>query len=141
MASKTFNLDFEGYWRDINKAGLPTYSGNYVVYEATFNKDKETVSLHRIIYIGEAANVQSRISNHEKRNEWIKEIGIGKTLCYSTCHVESSYRERAEAALIFKHKPKLNTEYENNFPFDTTTIQTKGQNALLESKFTIYRTV
>ena len=23
----SYNLNFEGYWRDINKGGLPTYSG------------------------------------------------------------------------------------------------------------------
>lgn len=28
-----FNLNFEGYWRDCNKGGLPTYS-EYILYIA-----------------------------------------------------------------------------------------------------------
>ena len=39
--------------------------------------------------------------------------------------------ERAEAAMIFKHKPPCNTQFVESFPFDTTTITTSGKNALM----------
>jgi hypothetical protein len=46
-------------------------------------------------------------------------------------------RERAEAAMIFSHKPPCNTQCVDSFPFDTTTISTSGKNALLRSYSTI----
>lgn len=61
-------------------------------------------------------------------------------LCYSfTEVVDNNDRARVEAALINKHKPPENTEYVNNFPFDTTTIETSGRNALLSKSFTVKR--
>ena len=46
-------------------------------------------------------------------------------------------RERAEAAMIYRHKPPENTEYVDTFPYDRTTITTSGRNALLEQHFTV----
>lgn len=68
--SKTFTQNIEGYWRDINKGGLPSYSGVYFVYTATYNKNNDTVTLNRLIYIGTADNVNSRIAGHEKDANW-----------------------------------------------------------------------
>ena len=49
-------------------------------------------------------------------------------------------RERAEAAMIFKHKPPCSTQFVESFPFDTTTITTSGKNALMHAQFTVTRT-
>ena len=32
MAEKTVTIEFDGYWRDENKGGLPAKSGAYCVY-------------------------------------------------------------------------------------------------------------
>jgi len=42
--------------------------------------------------------------------------------------------------MIFKHKPPCNTEYADNFPFDTTTVVTTGKNALMAANFVVSRT-
>ena len=42
--------------------------------------------------------------------------------------------------MIFKHKPPCNTEYVENFPFDTTTVTTAEKNALMHNVFTVTRT-
>lgn len=68
--SKTFTQDIEGYWRDVNKGGLPSYSGVYFVYTycaqcrrgRSFDKER--------IYIGTADNINSRIASHEKDSDW-----------------------------------------------------------------------
>lgn len=39
--------------------------------------------------------------------------------------------------MIFKHKPPCNTEYVDSFPFDETTVRTKGENSLLSPDFTV----
>lgn len=66
MAEKTFNQEFEGYRRELNKSGLPTESGVYVVQSCTYNKETKKVSLQKLIYIGKADNINDRVNNHEK---------------------------------------------------------------------------
>lgn len=139
MATKTFSVDFEGYWREPNISGVPSKSGVYCVYACTYNSAAKTVSLGKLIYIGEAGNVNERVAEHEKWPTWKKHLKSGQEICVSFGYVQSSDRDRVEAALIFKHKPPVNEEYKNSFPFDTTTINTSGRNALLSESFTVYR--
>jgi excinuclease UvrABC nuclease subunit len=111
------------------------------VYAATYNAHEETVSLNRLLYIGEAANVGERIRNHGRRPDWTKKLRAGEVLCFSIGRVESTVRERAEAALIFKHKPPLNTSCTAEFNYDRTTMSLSGRCALLVTDFTVERTV
>lgn len=138
MATKNISLEFDGYWRETNKSGIPAESGIYCVYVCTHNKE-ETLSIRRLIYIGESQDVNSRISNHEKLKDWGNYLKNGEIICYSLCKVGTIDRERAEAALIFKHKPPVNTEYTDAFPFDTTTITLSGKHKFLDSSFTTTR--
>lgn len=135
--AKNFNLDFEGYWREKNKSGIPDKSGLYCVYTCTYNKPEKTVSIHNLLYIGQSESVMSRLSNHEKFDMWNAELKSGETLCYSYTSVPLADLDRCEAALIYKHKPKINTEYVNNFPFLKTTIQLTGKTKNLHSSFTV----
>lgn len=140
MAEQNFNQEFDGYWREPNKDGLPKLSGVYCVYECTHNVKEKTVTIHKLLYIGESGNVNTRIATHNKLEDWNKHVRNGNQLCYSYTPVESTYRERVEAAFIFKHKPVENTEYVNSFPFDKTTINSKGRIKFLESSFVVNRT-
>lgn len=63
---KDYILNFEGYWRDCNKGGLPTYKGVYLVYRCNYNVQNDTVNLIEIIYIGQAENIHDRHIRHEK---------------------------------------------------------------------------
>lgn len=42
---KDYILNFDGYWRECNKNGLPTYPGIYLVYRSRYNPQNDTVSL------------------------------------------------------------------------------------------------
>lgn len=136
---QAYSLQFEGYWPEPNISGLPTVSGVYCVYACTKNPDG-TVSISRLIYIGEAGNVQERVTNHEKWTKWRRYLKPGEELCFSAAHVAASDRQRIEAAMIYQHKPSANEEYVDNFPFDTTTIRLSGTIALLAPSFTVKRT-
>jgi hypothetical protein len=139
MAAKHYALNFDGYWRDVKKDGLPAQSGIYVVYAATYNVSGQTVTLNRLLDIGEADNVRARVSGHDRRPQWERKLGIGEELCFSASLISpATDRQRAEAALIFHHKPPCNIEYLNSFPFDTTSVTTGGANALLTVSFTVY---
>lgn len=140
MAQKTFNIEFNGYWREKDINGISSRSGVYCVYESAYNVNKDTVRIHRLIYIGEADDVNERIVDHEKWDKWKRYIRQGNELCFSFAYVESSDRDRVEAALIFKHKSPVNDEYKDSFPFDKTRISSTGKTAFLSTHFTVGRT-
>jgi hypothetical protein len=140
MAAQTFNVAIGGYWRDENNSVIPKHSGVYFVYECTHNVKEKNISIHKLIYIGESGDVNDRIAKHEKRPDWLKHVGKGNELCFSTGPVESTNRVRVEAAYIFKHKPPVNIEYRDSFPFDQTTVVSTGKTAFLNTNFTLDRT-
>lgn len=139
MAARRYSLDFDGYWRA--PGGLPAQSGIYCVYAGTHNAQANIVSLRKLLYIGEAANVRDRVGRHERWPDWERELQLGEVLCFSAALIApATDRERAEAAMIFEHKPPCNREYVHSFPYDQTTILTSGRHALLKRYFTVYKT-
>jgi len=141
MAAKTYTLNFDGYWRAPNISGLPAKSGIYCVYTCVHNVMEKTVTIRRLLYIGEADHIQSRVAGHERWRDWERELKAGEELCFNAVLISpASDRQRAEAAMIHHHKPPCNVEYVNSFPFDTTTISTSGENTLLDRCFTVYTT-
>lgn len=140
MAEKTINIEFDGYWRDENKGSVPEKSGVYCVYECTHNMQEKNISIHKLIYVGESDNVNDRIANHEKYEDWLKHVRQGNELCFSFGGIGSTDRDKAEAAIIFKHKPPENDEYTDSFPFDKTTMSLSGKTSLLKKSFVVNRT-
>lgn len=141
MATKSYDLNFDGYWREPNIGGIPSESGIYGVYAATHNAAEQTVTLNRLIYIGESDDVRARIKGHEKWPMWRKMLKAGEIICFNMAPIAPrSDRERAEAAMIYEHKPVCNDQFVNEFPYDTTTVVTRGKNALMSSSFTVYTT-
>lgn len=57
---KKITLDFDGYWREANKDSIPRQSGIYCVYTCTYNATEHTVSIKKMLYIGESTNVHDR---------------------------------------------------------------------------------
>ena len=140
MTIKTYKQEFKGYWRYKNRGGVPKTSGVYCVYEGTYNSNNDTVSLGRLLYIGQAKNMNERLENHEKLSAWKKYLKSGEEIIFSCTELETSDLDRFEAAMIYEHKPPVNEEYVNNFPYDSTTVYTSGRNALLKEHFTVYKT-
>ncbi len=141
MAAKTISLAFDGYWRDANNGGIPNQAGVYLVYTCTYNRQTEKVTLHELIYTGESDHVRDRIQGHEKRTKWKAHLTASQDLCFSFAPITSPDRQRAEAALIFQHKPPVNVEYTNSFPFDDTTVSSAGRCKFITSLFTVRRSV
>lgn len=138
--AKTISLNFGGYWREVNKGSVPAKSGVYLVYVCRYNETSDAVTLDKLIYIGEAENVRERIDGHEKWPEWRQYVPRGSEICFSFAGVTSPDRERAEAALIYYHKPPCNVEYVDSFPFEDTTVESTGRCTLLSSPITVRRT-
>lgn len=141
MIVKNYGLQFDGYWREPNIGGLPALSGIYGVYAAVHNLLANTVTLNRLLYIGEAGDVRARVRGHEKWPLWRSNLRQGEVLCFTAAPIiPAADRQRAEAAMIFEHKPPCNGEYLYSFPYDQTTVTTSGQNALMKPRFLVYRT-
>lgn len=141
MASLPITLDFRGYWRETHISSIPEVSGVYCVYNCCFNQNDGTVTILKLLYIGESENVNDRITNHERWNDWKKSTSNKEELCFSVGKAPDMDRPRAEAALIYQHKPPLNTDFTDRFPFPDTIIITNGKNLLLRSSFIVKSTV
>src|SRR5688572_22529061 len=118
MPAATFALTFDGYWREPNVGGLPGASGIYCVYACRHNVLEGTVTLRRLLYIGEAGNVRDRVCGHECWSEWRSYLLPYEELCFSAALIApAADRCRTEAAMINYHRPPSNTEYSFTFSF------------------------
>ncbi len=140
MASKPgpvlITLGFNGFWRDAKRDGVPSHAGVYCVYRCTHDAAKKQVSLKQLLYIGQSANVHDRTADHEMREEcWNGHLQDGEILCYSTAPASpEATRLRAEAAMIYEHKPSCNTEYVDEYPYEEPTqIDLLGKADLLHA--------
>ncbi|EMH1189298.1 hypothetical protein DMS87_10535 [Klebsiella variicola] len=139
MTGKTVDLVFDGYWREPNKGNVPAQSGIYCVYTCTpVTKDgKTTLTIHKLVYIGESADVRLRLASHEKLTKWQKHLKDDQQLCYSFAPIGSEDRVRTEAAMINKHTPPENSEYVGEYPYNKITINNSGRAASLMSTLTV----
>ena len=135
---KTFQLNFDGYWPEPIISGLPAASGIYCVFSCTHNSQDNTVALKKLLYIGESADVRGRVDGHPGWDTWKRALTSGQVICLSAATISpEADRERAEAAMIFKHQPPSNTSLKDSFAQDTTTIKSSGKTNLLTSSFTV----
>lgn len=137
MGAENFDLEFDGYWTEKTKGAMPSLGGIYCVYEGSYDPAKEGVAIRRLIYIGESNDVKASVSHYKNWDRWRRYVGSGNDLCFSIASVESTFRRRVKAALVFQHKPPLNEGFKESFPFDRTTISGRGNIALLNTHFTL----
>lgn len=134
---KSYSLNFEGSWIDVNRHFMPNYAGVYLVYRGTHNAEKQTVNCAEIIYIGKALDIRQRLSNHDKRNAFVNELQNGEVLFYSCAKVPIEDLDRVENALIYKMQPKLNDILKDSFLYPITRVISEGACALLTKDFTL----
>ena len=133
------NIRFSGYWSSREKLLIPPVSGLYCVYEGKYQSHKKQsnlITLHRLLYIGEAKDVQQAITHHDDYDLWLCQLGRYDQLFFSFGEVSPPDYRRALAALIYEHQPGMNTEYRDDFPFGHTTLLLMGDNMLLKEYFT-----
>ena len=134
---KEIILNFEGYWRDSNKKGLPDYAGIYMVYRCQYNATNNAVSLIEIIYIGQSDNIHDRLVEHEKYEAFKSRLLLGEELCFSCAKVDNDI-DIAENALIFAQKPVLNFQGKDSYNYEKAHVIADGACAGLKyMNFTI----
>jgi excinuclease UvrABC nuclease subunit len=135
---KTIKLTFDGYWK--SPLGLPKQSGVYCVYRGTYDKTTDKVSLKELLYIGEAENVYDRFNSngeHETYEDMEKRLRQDEELRFSFAPIQANDRERAEAALIYQHKPTLNIKHVSDFSYSETEMYLTGTTARLKEYFVV----
>ena len=128
-----YNIVFKGYRRDSVAAGLPNYSGLYIVYRCIHNSEKKTVKLIEIIYIGQAEDIKERIKNHDKCKEFKNALKEGEELCYSYAEVKKSDLDIVENALVYSEKPRLNDNLKENFNHRNARFIFEGKTSLFKN--------
>lgn len=131
---KKIELEFKGYWREDRKNHIPRESGIYCVYACKCDKEKKTVALRKLLYIGGSGDMRMHLDNNPQTEEWKQQLQEGEELCYSAAKLSSAERYQAEAALIFLNKPVCNKEHVDKFIFNRTKIVTTGNNRFLEAE-------
>jgi hypothetical protein len=140
ISAPVYSVAFEGYWRETNKARIPAESGIFCVYACMHNRQFDTYPISSLLYIGEGDNVRDRIAGHEKQRAWKAKLKNGEQLCYSFGACPPDTRKECEAALIYMHKPVVNQEYLEGFPFDPMAIDLTGKTHKLLNSFMVART-
>jgi len=139
---KIFNLNIEGYWRLKNKKGIPTQPGVFFVYECSYNIDLATVTLIRIIYVGESTNVNRFIDTSESVELWLAFISEGHELCFSTAYLNDLMsRELVMAGYIKNLQPHFNKGFEIPFPYESYQVIASGKTSLLDTDFLVAGTL
>ena len=140
--TSTISLTYGGYWLEPNVGGVPNESGVYSVYACKHDPVANSVTIRMLLYNGESASVRDRIRQHlsgATGRSWKQHLRAGEVLCFAFAPIAGTIRQRAEAALIHRHKPPENTEHVHSFPWkwSPTTVRTSGQSALLDPHFTV----
>ena len=136
MPTRPYHLIYDGYW--LYPDGLPNEPGIYSVY-ACEKSGGNTVSIRKLIYIGESEDAKYRLENHERLEDWGKYLEAGEVFCFNFAPIrDKDDRKRVEEALIYAHQPPGNVEHVDYYSLRSpTTVRTSGANARLKKSFTV----
>jgi len=137
MITQEYQISFDGYWREVNKRGLPPKSGVFCVYACIYQQATNMVMLRRLLYIGAAEDVNLCVANHEHLSELERMLLPEEELCYSFGAVGFEDRLRCEAAMIYHHRPLGNRDRVDLFSYPPTTIRLAGRAQFLDPYFTV----
>jgi hypothetical protein len=140
MAELTFRIRIEGFWRVQDRLSIPPDPGILFVYETSRLDDTDSIFIDRLIYIDESEDLRTETINHELYRDWLRFIREGYELSFSIGRIMHQHRMRIKRAYIHRHRPPMNHDLANSFPFDSTTIISTGMHALLSPHFTVHRT-
>ena len=99
--------NFQGPWA-MGTNDAPRYPGVYIVCAEVW------LGRPQVLYIGESDNIASRMSGHDRREDWEREAR-GQPLSFYTVHIESiSKRLQLERELIGHFSPPCNVKFTSN---------------------------
>ena len=127
-----YNITFKGYRLEENASSLPEYSGIYMAYRCVFNSMANKVTLKELVYIGQAENLQKRISSHKSAEDLHDGCLEGEVICYAYASVSLNDLGVVENALVFAQQPRLNQRLKDSFNYGASSFEIEGDCALLK---------
>jgi hypothetical protein len=133
---KIIALAFEGcYSEEQLPADGVNYSGIYLVCAGRPLPLKK-YEIRKLLYIGEAGNLREMPRPGRKvYASWENCLRMDERLYFCFAPVSPHDRKRAEAALIYRHRPLCNEQGKDGFAFPGTLIKTSGCNCCLTASF------
>ena len=102
------------------------------------NDNEQTVTLRKLIYIGKAINIHDRVCNHNRYEDFKRQLLQGEQLCYSYASVSPNEVDAVENGLVFMQKPELNEDLTDRYYYPDSEFSIEGACSLLKMKnFTI----
>ena len=96
--------NIQGPW-EVGANDAPTYSGVYIVCA------KSWLERPQVLYIGESDNIASRISGHDRREDWEREA-CGRPLIFFAEHIASRIERWIEERVLIGHfSPPCNVQF------------------------------
>jgi len=129
---RTISLEFKGFYLEPGIKRFPEGSGIYCVYASVRHVNSEsgksTVSIKKLLYIGEADDMKNEIPELGKKLKWREALGGHQLLCFNYASIEAeNNRSRARAALIYRYQPLLNPQGKKSFNYGETEVLTSGK--------------
>jgi len=133
---RTILLEFKGFYLEPGIKRFPEGSGIYCVYASarhiSSESGKSTVSIKKLLYIGEADDMKNEIMENEERKKWQEALAGHQILCFNYASIRAEDgRSRARAALLYKYLPLLNKQENKSFNYGETEVLTSGENIYL----------
>ena len=127
-------IALQGCWIDQNRYGIPALQGVYFVYACEYFHEKNSVTLKRLLYVGQSENVNQRLLEHEGLLDWRTHLLEGEMLCFAVAQVEGSVLSDVEAAMIYVLKPSCNAELKNQYTHRPIRVKSSPTSFLLPSE-------
>lgn len=139
MSDMLLSPEMLGYFTEDDLQEVPDDSGVYCVYKAGPDQKSGEMEPQELVYVGEGRDVRSCLIHHEDKERWHAGLKEDQALWFSVGLCGHANRERLAAALVHRHKPLLNHQYIDTFPFDRTVVHLMGKKGLLMNPFTVER--
>ena len=142
MANITVTLEWNGVWEITENnmpPNIPDEQGIYMILcgKHFVDSHKWNTSSYKLLYVGEAEKVRSRIAEHEKWPTWKRNCRNHLILKIARCNFGTTKRQKVECCLVFNTKPICNDECKDSFPYkdDTVSITNTGVIPPLKEKY------
>jgi|SRR3989339_1996649 len=140
MKKSSITLNWEGVWKiedDEFPFDIPDIEGIYMVISAKVINGTGTLdrSSYKLLYIGEAEKIRSKIIKHEVWSHWKKNNKDTIFLKIAKCQVGIEKRKKIERFLVYNTKPVFNEQCgKEDLPIEADTIEVINTGAKLPLK-------
>lgn len=117
--------------------GIHGYSGLYFVYKGRFNEGNNTISLIKLLYVGESEQVRDSIVRHLTTADWRQFLVRDEELCFSVAEMSVAGRKTVRAALIRELKPVANQVAKEGVEETGFEVLITGHNRLLPDRLIV----